>query len=312
MDTFGRPRTRRALTVILKGGNVIRTGGRVFDISETSASNRDPEGQVAVHDRPDTVATLEGLTFVYPNGTHALSNLNLTLIEGGILGICGPSGCGKSSLLALLAGIRRPTAGEIRWTPDARPDGHARHPISMVFQKDTLLPWLTVTDNVNLFFALNRKHRAGAAAIADELLEMVGLQAFRRAYPYQLSGGMRRRAAFVVAMVARPRLLLLDEPFSSLDEPTRVAIHQDVFDVVRRLGTSVVLVTHDLAEAATLCDEIVILTDRPGTVAGRHAIPFGDERDVVELRERPEFLTLYGALWHELSLQIKHGKAAHT
>jgi ABC-type nitrate/sulfonate/bicarbonate transport system ATPase subunit len=119
---------------------------------------------------------------------------------------------------------------------------------------------------------------------------------------------MRRRVAFVVAMVARPRLLLLDEPFSSLDEPTRVAVHQDVLNVVRQLGTSVVLVTHDLAEAATLCDEIVILTDRPGTVASRHAVPFGVRRDVVELRERPAFLTLYAALWHDLSLQIQRGK----
>jgi ABC-type nitrate/sulfonate/bicarbonate transport system ATPase subunit len=105
-------------------------------------------------------------------------------------------------------------------------------------------------------------------------------------------------------MAARPRVLLLDEPFSSLDEPTRVAIHQDILGVIKRLGTTVVLVTHDLAEAATLCDEVVILTGHPGTVATRHEVPFGPDRDVLQLRQEPAFLELYGKLWQDLRNQI--------
>jgi ABC-type nitrate/sulfonate/bicarbonate transport system ATPase subunit len=147
--------------------------------------------------------------------------------------------------------------------------------------------------------------------VSDELLAMAGLEGFEKAYPYELSGGMRRRVAFITAMAAQPRLLLLDEPFSSLDEPTRVAIHQDVLEIVRRLGTSVVLVTHDLAEAASLCDRILILTARPGRVAVECDVPFGPERDMLALREQPDFLALNGRLWHDLSRQIEAGKREH-
>ena len=182
----------------------------------------------------------------------------------------------------------------------------------MVFQKDTVLPWLTVTQNVRLFYTLNRERRAEARQVVPELLEMAGLSGFADAYPYQLSGGMRRRVAFITAMAARPRLLLLDEPFSSLDEPTRVAIHQDVLDIIKRLGTTVVLVTHDLAEAASLSDRVLILTNRPARVAADHRMPFGDDRTVIDLRRRPDFLEMYGTLWQDLSLQIRRasGEAA--
>ena len=253
------------------------------------------------------VASMRHLSFTYPNGTQALDGLSLDIPEGGVLGVCGPSGCGKSSLLALLAGIRQPTSGQIVWSDDlAVREGRApRHPLSMVFQKDTLLPWATVDANVRLFYTLNKRRRAEADEIVTELLELAGLTAFKNAYPYRLSGGMRRRVAFLSALAAKPRMLLLDEPFSSLDEPTRVAIHQNVFDILRRLRTTVVLVTHDLAEAASLCDEIVILTNRPASIAARHRVPFGTNRVIMELREQGEFLDLYGRLWHDLSHQIQ-------
>jgi NitT/TauT family transport system ATP-binding protein len=258
---------------------------------------------------PDSDAVVfDHVGFTYPNGTQAIGSIDLAIREGRILGICGPSGCGKSSLLALLAGLTTPTVGELTWSPDPLTAGGRgpapRHPLSMVFQKDTLLPWKTVEGNVRFFEKLHRRTGAGDDHVVDELLDVVGLGDHRAEYPYQLSGGMRRRLAFITAMAARPRTLLLDEPFSALDEPTRIAVHQDVFDIVRRLSTTVVLVTHDLAEAATLCDEIVILTQRPAVVATRHAIPFGEQRDVEELRQKPEFLEVYGALWHDLSLQI--------
>lgn len=259
------------------------------------------------------VVSFDEVDFAYPNGTKALSGVSFDVQRGSILGICGPSGCGKSSLLALLAGLRPPSAGRIRWTGEAQAAVPTHHELSMVFQKDTLLPWLTVEGNVGLFETFNRrgnKRRGGSEhGLADELIELAGLDAFRKAYPYRLSGGMRRRLAFITSMAAQPRVLLLDEPFSALDEPTRIAIHQDVLRIVRRLGTTVVLVTHDLAEAASLCDEVLILSNRPGTVAARHPVPFGPTRDVLELRKQPSFLQLYGTLWDELSSQIAATKA---
>jgi ABC-type nitrate/sulfonate/bicarbonate transport system ATPase subunit len=174
----------------------------------------------------------------------------------------------------------------------------------MVFQKDTLLPWLTVRDNVALYFRFNHASKASVRARVDELIELVGLTAFANAYPYQLSGGMRRRAALLAAVAPNPSVLLLDEPFSSLDEPTRVAVHQDMLRIIEQNRMTAVLVTHDIAEAISLCDEVVILTSRPGRVFRRHTIPFGRHRNVLELREERRFLDLYATLWHELSLQL--------
>jgi ABC-type nitrate/sulfonate/bicarbonate transport system ATPase subunit len=252
------------------------------------------------------LATLSGVGLSYPNGTEALRGLDLEIREGEILGVTGPSGCGKSSLLSLLSGGRVPTRGTISW--DSTGDSGAQS-VAMMFQKDTLLPWLTVQKNANLYWRLNRR-TVSRSDYPDELLALVGLDQVRDKYPYQLSGGMRRRLAFVSALAARPRLLLLDEPFSALDEPTRVTIHQDVRDILKDLDTTVVLVTHDLAEATTLCDRVVILSRGPGGyVAHTHTVPFTGARTVLELRESPEFLSFYGRLWHDLSAEIARGPA---
>lgn len=264
-------------------------------------------GHAAVTDTAPLVS-VENVAFTYPNGTQALADVSLGVKPGEILGIVGPSGCGKSSLLSVLAQLAQPSSGHIRW--DSAAGQSERHRLSMVFQKDTLLPWLTVEANVGLFRTLNRKRKSVGNDVLEELLELAGLSEFRKAFPYELSGGMRRRTAFVSAMAAMPRLLLLDEPFSSLDEPTRIAIHQDVLNIVHRADTAVILVTHDLAEAATLCDEIIVLTSRPARVAVRHHVPFPRERDVLGLRQDPVFLELYGSLWQDLSLQIRGAKSA--
>jgi NitT/TauT family transport system ATP-binding protein len=252
---------------------------------------------------------IDGVGFGYPTGVVALSGLDMTIPTGSCVAVVGPSGCGKSTLLQLLAGLRTPTAGRITW-PEF-PSGV--HPMAMVFQNDTLLPWLTAAENVALYFRLGRAGRRVDKAIArarvDALFRMVGLQDFEGAYPYQLSGGMRRRIAFMTAVAPEPAVLLLDEPFSSLDEPTRVSIHQDVLRIMAKLEMTVVLVTHDLAEAITLCDEVVILTARPGRVLSRHRVPFPREgRNAIELRHSREFLDMYALLWEELGSQIFDAK----
>ncbi len=252
-----------------------------------------------------TAVSVDSLRIQYETGTVALDGFSLDIHRGKTIGIVGPSGCGKSTLLYALAGLRPPTAGKIKWSSTLSSD---THPLTMVFQKDTLLPWLTVEENVGLHFRFKGTWKRNRDYV-NSLLGIVGLQGFAQSYPYQLSGGMRRRVAFLASVAPNPTVLLLDEPFSSVDEPTRVAIHQDVLKIVKDLAMTVVLVTHDLAEAITLSDEIVIVTSRPGRVFATHKIPFGRERNVLALRQEPEFLKQYGLLWNELSEQIRRSTA---
>jgi NitT/TauT family transport system ATP-binding protein len=254
-------------------------------------------------------ATLTNVGFTYPTGTVALEGLSLEIPAGRVTGLVGPSGCGKSTLLQLLAGLAQPTSGGIELNVDRN---STRHDVAMVFQQDTLLPWLTVEENVAVYYRFHRsKDKAALKTEVEELIHMVGLEQFAKAYPNQLSGGMRRRTAFLAAVASRPQLLLLDEPFSSVDEPTRIGIHQQVLRIVRQLGITTVIVTHDLAEAISLSDQVVIMTARPGRVSTSHDVPFDADRIVLELRDRPEFLALYGQLWRDLSRQIAQSQKQH-
>jgi NitT/TauT family transport system ATP-binding protein len=257
-----------------------------------------PRGEAAA-----VTAFLENVGFTYATGTVALDGLSLAFPQGQITGVVGPSGCGKSTMLSLLASLAEPTAGSVTLNVD-RAGG--RHDVAMVFQQDTLLPWLTVTENVSLYYRFHKDQRnPDVEEEIRHLIRMIGLGQFADAYPSQLSGGMRRRVAFLAGVAPMPQLLLLDEAFSSVDEPTRILIHQEVLGIVHRLNMTTILVTHDLAEAISLSDQVVILTARPGKVFASYAIPFGPERSVLELRDRPEFLEIYGQLWHDLSQQIK-------
>jgi ABC-type nitrate/sulfonate/bicarbonate transport system ATPase subunit len=265
----------------------------------TAASGRPPQG-----DRP--LVRLSRLEFSYPDGARALGGIDMDVQRGQTIAIVGPSGCGKSTILSLLAGLREPTRGAIEWSDEMRPQpGNVDSTrLSLVFQKDTVLPWLRVGQNVA--FGLRYQKNLSRHDIderVDGLLTLVGLSDAKAMYPYQLSGGMRRRVAFLTAVATQPRLLLLDEPFSSLDEPSRVAIHRDVLSIVAELGTTVVLVTHDMAEAISLADVVYVLTRGPGRVANREVVPFPKKRDVMHLRETPEYQSLYAKLWGELSLQ---------
>jgi NitT/TauT family transport system ATP-binding protein len=256
------------------------------------------------------VVRLDDVQIAYDSGTVAVEGLSLEIPRGKVVGIVGPSGCGKSTLLYALAGLMKPSQGRILRAP--APGG--THPLTLMFQKDTLLPWLTVRENVAIFYRWHgRRHRrAEVRERVQELLARVGLGGFEDAYPYQLSGGMRRRVAFLAAVAPNPACLLLDEPFSSLDEPTRVAVQQDVLRIIYRSNMTCVLVTHDLAEAVTMCDDVYILTRRPGRVFTHHEVPFGKDRTVVEMRQDPTFLSLYGTLWHELSQQLGQNQEVET
>ena len=248
------------------------------------------------------------VTFAYPNGATVLDRLKIAIPEGSITGVVGPSGCGKSTLLALVAGLLAPGSGKVTWS--AETVDPPRHPLTMMFQKDTLLPWLTVEDNIGLHFRVSKSSLSKEqqrARVAD-LVRLAGLVGAERKFPYQLSGGMRRRTAFLTSVAPHPRTLLLDEPFSALDEPTRIGIHQDIFDIVKREGITVLLITHDLGEAISLSDQVLVLTAQPATVFRRFEIPFGPSRDFLSLREDPKFLELYGEVWEQLAVQIQRSR----
>jgi NitT/TauT family transport system ATP-binding protein len=248
------------------------------------------------------VVSVRDLVFRYPSGTVALNGLSMSIRPGEIVGVVGPSGCGKSTLLRIISGLRQASSGTIEVQQNSG-DG-PRPVLSMLFQEDTLVPWMKVAGNAGLYFKFNKGYsREDMRDRVDELLEMVGLESYRDFYPSQLSGGMRRRAALVAAVAPHPRVLLLDEPFSALDEPTRVSVHRDVLRLIRALDITCCLVTHDLAEAITLCDRVLVLSGRPGRVIRSVGIDLGRDRDLQEIRSTPRFLELYGELWNLLQEQ---------
>lgn len=219
----------------------------------------------------------------------------------------GPSGCGKSTLLRLITNLAQPDKGRVTRNYGADAD---RAPVAMVFQEETLLPWLTVRKNVGIYYLLHPGllPRAEVNDRITQLLAMVGLERFADAFPRELSGGMKRRVAFLAAIAARPQLLLLDEPFSSVDEPTRVEIHQQVRDILDEFKITTILVTHDLAEAVSLMDTVAILSARPARVTQLTPVTLSGSSDLLQARGTPEFLELYGHLWEALSREIRAGR----
>ena len=268
-----------------------------------------PAGVMAVPARDVSTpveSVVEGLDIGYSYGDRAaLQHLDVRVGRGEIVSIVGPSGCGKTTLLSILAGLRQPTSGELRWGQRVQAVGpHERRParrrLSLVFQTDTLLPWLTVEGNVGFGLRYISLSRAERRERIDRLLKIGGLEDFRRAYPRQLSGGMRRRTAFLAGIAPLPHLLLLDEPFSALDEPTRVALHADVLSIVRELDLSVVLVTHDLAEAVSLSDRVYVLSKRPAHVIWQTETELGTTRDIFSVRTMQRYSEVYAEAWTRL------------
>jgi sulfonate transport system ATP-binding protein len=254
------------------------------------------------------VVRLRDVGYTYPGGVEATAHLDLDLHADEILSVIGPSGCGKSTLLRLVAGLAEPTAGSVETRLPATP---GRHRLSMLFQQDTLLPWMSVEDNVGLYFRLHRRDfsKRDIANRVTHLLELVGLVDFAKSYPKHLSGGMRRRAALLAAVAPWPQILLLDEPFSAVDEPTRIGIHQDVLAIVRELHIATILVTHDLAEAITVADRVALLSFRPARAVRIYDTGFGRDRDVRSLRVLDAYSHLYAQVWEGLNEQSAAGRA---
>jgi NitT/TauT family transport system ATP-binding protein len=236
------------------------------------------------------VVTLDGIVKRFASGTLALDRLDLAIRAGEFVSLLGPSGCGKSTALRLIAGLGEPSGGVISWnaaspgnagkTPSARRTRDRSRPeIGFVFQEPTLMPWATVFRNVMLPLELDGLDRREAAGRVTRALERVGLASFRDAYPRELSGGMRMRVSIARALVTDPPLLLMDEPFAALDEITRFRLNNDLLDLWRAVGHTVVFVTHSVFESVYLSSRIIVMTPRPGRVFADLAIDAPYPRD---------------------------------
>jgi len=210
---------------------------------------------------------LRDISKVFSNGTLALKDMSLNVGRGEFLSLLGPSGCGKSTALRIIAGLGEPTSGTIDW-PTAEYDAAGRpHPeIGFVFQEPTLMPWATVFSNVWLPLRLKGVSKSAARGEVTDALKMVGLEAFSSAFPRELSGGMKMRVSIARALVTKPKLLLMDEPFAALDEITRFKLNNDLLELWERFGWTVIFVTHSVFESVYLSERIVVMAARPGRV----------------------------------------------
>ena len=224
------------------------------------------------------IVRLRNVDKVYTNGVVALRGLDLDVGDGEFLSLLGPSGCGKSTVLRLVAGLGEVSSGGIEWSSAGGPPG-SRGDIGFVFQDPTLMPWATVWKNVMLPLTLGGIAPEEAELRVREAVAMVGLDGFEKAYPRELSGGMKMRVSIARALVTRPRLLLMDEPFASLDEITRFKLDNDLLTLWARQRWTVVFVTHSVYESVYLSTRIAVMTARPGRTAGNVAVEGPDTRD---------------------------------
>ena len=232
-----------------------------------------------------------GINKYFPSGVQALRDLNLEIGRGQFVSIVGPSGCGKSTFLRLVAGLDAPTSGELRV------EGHDPLGLAFVFQDATLLPWRSVAHNITLPLELRREDAAERVA---QTLELVGLTDFAAAYPAQLSGGMRMRVSIARALVTRPQILLLDEPFGALDEITRQRLNEELLRLWQEDRWTGLFVTHNVSEAVFLSQRVLVMSARPGRILADIPIPFPYPRSPY-LRSAPEFIRIANGISRQLA-----------
>jgi NitT/TauT family transport system ATP-binding protein len=215
----------------------------------------------------DCVVSMVDVAKTFDNGLEALRGISLSVQPGEFISLLGPSGCGKSTILRLLAGLTPVSRGHIAWGDTVRRrEGTARPELAFVFQEATLMPWRTVEGNVAIPLVLGGLPQPEVKARVAQAIEAVGLTAHARTYPRQLSGGMKMRVSIARALVTRPTVLLMDEPFGALDELTRQKLNQDLVDLWRRERLTILFVTHNVYEAVYLSSRIIVMTPQPGTI----------------------------------------------
>jgi len=251
----------------------------------------------------EQVLELKNIHYAYHNlegETPALSDISFALGTGEFVAIVGPSGCGKSTLLSLIAGLLVPEKGLIKINGKYLRESTTN--VGYMLQHDELFEWRTVYNNVILGLEIQHMLTARTREKAHELLDFYGLKRFEKARPSELSGGMRQRAALIRTLVLDPDLLLLDEPFSALDYQTRLTVGDDIGQIIRQEKKAALLVTHDLSEAISLADRVIILSGRPATIKQTIPLIFDlDEDTPLARRNSPEFKTYFNLIWKELN-----------
>lgn len=256
----------------------------------------------------DTKIRIRGLTkrFTVPGGhvVTALEEFDLDVPQGQFLTIVGPSGCGKTTFLRMLAGLESPSAGtiEVNRGTEGRPEN------SMVFQGDSIFPWMSVWQNAAYGLTVRGVARAEIKETVAHYLDATGLTRFADAYPHQLSGGMRQRVSIARAFANDPEILLMDEPFSALDEQNKTLLQAELLRIWDESRKTVVFITHSVDEAVTLSDRIMVMSAQPGRAKAFIDVPFDRPRDVLQLRHRPEYGEIVYDIWSQLKEEVEKAK----
>ena len=233
----------------------------------------------------------------------AVEDISFEIPSGRFASIVGPSGCGKSTVLNMIAGLQKPSTGTIEIFGQLLTG--LNKSASYMFQQDGLLPWKTVLDNIQLGLQFRGHNRKEALVEATTWLHKVGLQGFSSSYPYQLSGGMRKRVAMAQSWIVQPELVLMDEPFGALDVHTRLRMESEILNLWTASKNTVIFVTHDLEEAISLSDEILLLSAGPSSrLVGRYEVDLARPRSLIDIKTEPRFHSLFGAIWSDLRQEV--------
>jgi NitT/TauT family transport system ATP-binding protein len=261
---------------------------------------------------PNPIVEYRDVSKVFFKGhtrVHALHHVTTEVRRGELLAIVGPSGCGKSTLLNLTAGLMVPGTGDVLY--DGERICGVNTNVSYITQKDTLLPWRTVEANVALPLTLGPHARLAKDARRERVaryIEMVGLQGFERHYPSELSGGMRKRAQLARSLVYEPDVLLMDEPFGALDAQLKLVLQAELLRTWEGSGKTLIFVTHDLTEAISLADRVIVMSSRPGRIRAVEHIDLPRPRDVFSIRFAPDFGLYFDRLWAALREDLLQGQ----
>ncbi|MEZ3488120.1 MAG: ABC transporter ATP-binding protein [Lachnospiraceae bacterium] len=250
--------------------------------------------------------TLQNIRHVYGGderkGTEAIHHIDLEVRDGEFLAIVGASGCGKSTLLNIMCGMIQATQGEVMI--DQEPVSSRKHKIGYISQSDTLLPWRRIEANVALGLEIEGVPKKERLERARRMLEISGLSGFEKRFPFELSGGMRKRAVIVRALVQNPDIIFMDEPFGPLDVFTRETLQKEILKIWRERKNTIVYITHDIAEAITMADRIILLSKRPSVIKSEYIVDIERPRIIEECKYDPRFLELERQIWNDIKDEL--------